>query len=67
MAVTTFTLGLATMTSQLIILEQNDPHGDEKRIRSAFAVVGLSLTVLITPQINMVNGKSAGIIVSGSY
>jgi hypothetical protein len=91
-AVTTFTLGLATMTSQLIILEQNDPHGDEKRIRSAFAVVGLSLTVLsagymifdsawqnkvtkekrkrtvlITPQINMVNGKSAGIIVSGSY
>jgi multisubunit Na+/H+ antiporter MnhB subunit len=24
-------------------------------------------SVLITPQINMVNGKSAGIIVSGSY
>jgi hypothetical protein len=44
-SVTTFTLSLATMTSQLIILEQNDPHGDEKKIRSVFAVLGLGLTV----------------------
>jgi len=45
-AVTTFTLGLATAVSQFVIIDKIENHENERKIRTVFGWTGFSLTVL---------------------